>query len=862
MIDARISCDIVFFIEPWVLKSCIMNAVADQVAETSSSDQSQDPPKNANGAPEKEPTTKLLYLHVYIDAHTKDRRCCNCMEKLVLKGIRYYCQNCHDASLCEECANSDEYPGNHTSNDQKIDLRRMIRIRASLKQFKYSFTEDDLASLEPTEENKRYLTHLVHQLGLREDFCLGCLDITPGNVHKDWLSHHRLRVSDLKDAAEAGCGTCSIAYRGLLTAATGVIKGSEKLRWNIRKEQIEVVAQLDERRRYLFRANPGHIKPWDTLRYAPLQTTSLGSEESFATIRSWIKACEIDHPHEQCARQGDALLPRRLIYIDPHSVSSDQEPVLSLQEPSAGTFGKYIALSHCWGMDPVFSTTRGNFSQLCTRINFLDLPLTFCDAVRCAQELGISHVWIDSLCIIQDDLLDWEVESAKMTSIYHDAYLVIAAGSSTSAEGGLLYERPDVIRGRPLESKEGSGVLDLLVQDEVPHAHGLFPSAMVRSPISTRAWCMQEQILARRSVSFFKEELIWECHSCLDCECGKITSSSPTSDMANLDSYDMTTLWLGSQNALFGDSFTITYKRKPYSFFPGMESILNEWRHLTVPAYTAKKLSKPKDRLPAAAGIASLIAKRYDQDYLAGIWRDDLKYGLMWSVAPSQAPAPAPEEYIAPSFSWASVNREVRYKCPVPTIHERGSQNGGAQKERRSVYGDIECELVEANVEPDGANPLGYVKLGSYIRLKGLSIQFTLRYKDGKYSLTHREEAGDERPTGSSFVFHPDCALKVNLQPAGSPSQGCIESVNRSKTAPDRGISDDFKAEVDALVLADVRELDGKWFSDCCAFIVLSPSQAHRDSYERLGLGTWRFGDDENDGQWVKRTECREFKII
>lgn len=841
-----------------------MSSTADKRAETLGNDERQDLPGITSRASELEPVTKLPYLHLYIDAHTKDRNCCNCTQPLALKSIRYECQTCHEASICENCANYDADPGFHGSNGQKIDLRRIIRIRASLKQFRYSFTEEDRSSVEPTEENQRYLSKLIHQLGLREDFCLGCLDVTPGNVHNDWVSHHKLRASGLKNAAEAGCSTCSIAYRGLLAAAPGRIQGAEKVKWNIRKEQIEIVVRSDEGRRYLFRANPGHTKPWDTLRYAPLQTASLESKQSFTTIHSWIKACETHHPHEQCARQADAPLPRRLIYIDPHIVSGDQEPVLSLQEPPAGTLGKYVALSHCWGTESFLRTTHANFSQLCTGIDYSSLPPTFRDAVRCAQGLGISYLWIDSLCILQDNLLDWEAESAKMTSIYHDAYLVIAAGSSTSAHGGLLYERPDMIRGRPLESREGSGMFDLLVQQEVPHAHRLFPSAMVRSPINTRAWCMQERILARRSVSFFKEEIIWECHSCLDCECGKVKSSNRASDTANLDSYDMTTFWLGSQNELFGDSFTITYKRKPYSFFPSLESILNEWRHLTVPAYTKKMLSKPKDRLPAAAGIASLIASRYDQEYLAGIWRADLKCGLMWSVPPSkEVISPAPGDYIAPSFSWASVNKEVRYACPVPTIHESPSGNGGSEQERKSVYGDTECELVEAGVEPCGANPLGYVKVGSYIRLRSLSMPLTMRFKDGKYSLLLPEVGREVQLAGGSLVFHPDCALKeVTFQGAEDSCQASIKSVNRSTTALGPGISNDFEAHVDALVLADVREFEGKWFSNCCAFIVLGQSRTHGGSYERLGLGTWRFGDDETDGKWKKITRCREFKII
>ncbi len=72
-------------------------------------------------------------------------------------------------------------------------------------------------------------------------------------------------------------------------------------------------------------------------------------------------------------------------------------------------------------------TTRANIEQMKTKIVFESLPKTFQDVISIARRLGIQYVWIDSLCIIQTDLLDWELESAKMSDIYANAYLTIAA---------------------------------------------------------------------------------------------------------------------------------------------------------------------------------------------------------------------------------------------------------------------------------------------------------------------------------------------------------------------------------------------------------------------------------------------------
>jgi hypothetical protein len=73
-------------------------------------------------------------------------------------------------------------------------------------------------------------------------------------------------------------------------------------------------------------------------------------------------------------------------------------------------------------------------------VPFKDLPKTFKHAVQVALSLSITYLWIDSLCIIQDDPSDWELESAKMASIYAHSYLNLAAIDSQNSHGGFLPE--------------------------------------------------------------------------------------------------------------------------------------------------------------------------------------------------------------------------------------------------------------------------------------------------------------------------------------------------------------------------------------------------------------------------------------
>jgi len=69
-----------------------------------------------------------------------------------------------------------------------------------------------------------------------------------------------------------------------------------------------------------------------------------------------------------------------------------------------------------------------------------DLPKTFQHAVKITRDIGIRFLWIDSLCIVQDDPADWEIEASKMASIYSGSYLTIAAISSRDSRGGCIPE--------------------------------------------------------------------------------------------------------------------------------------------------------------------------------------------------------------------------------------------------------------------------------------------------------------------------------------------------------------------------------------------------------------------------------------
>ncbi len=203
-------------------------------------------------------------------------------------------------------------------------------------------------------------------------------------------------------------------------------------------------------------------------------------------------------------------MPTRVLYTDP----GGSVIRLSLPRDAKPEDGRYVALSHCWGYGGTpFATTRSTLQRRMEGIDFQELPKTFRDAVNIVRSLGLRHLWIDSLCIIQQDPDDWAAESAKMANVYHDAYLILGATSSPSDSLGFLGPRDlqDIVY-LPLKTSAS-----LCLQLLRPGSHrwtssnGYGPDPLVSEPLTARAWCLQERYLAMRCLQYGSQQMFWEC---------------------------------------------------------------------------------------------------------------------------------------------------------------------------------------------------------------------------------------------------------------------------------------------------------------------------------------------------------------
>lgn len=247
------------------------------------------------------------------------------------------------------------------------------------------------------------------------------------------------------------------------------------------------------------------------------------------------------------------------------------------------------------------------------------MPQTFIDAIKITRRLALRYLWIDSLCICQDDSEDWAREAGRMADVYSNAYVVIAANRSSDCTGGCFHERPPretaLLYIPIMGSTESIHVTRLFPSD-----HGSFPDdSFSTEPLSERGWVLQERTMAQRTLHYNKRQMYLECFNGFEAEDGYI-------------------------------------KKMPNNFFyqqadtPG--SAIHVWYYL-IEDFGARKLTRATDKLPAMSGWAKKLQEVIGADYVAGLWSNVLIQGMAWRCEGERKPASL-EEYTGPSWSWAS----------------------------------------------------------------------------------------------------------------------------------------------------------------------------------------------------------------
>lgn len=216
-------------------------------------------------------------------------------------------------------------------------------------------------------------------------------------------------------------------------------------------------------------------------------------DERAAVIRHWIRECELDRTtHQRCFSKKPYLgLPTRLIDLDPGSESGYPRLVHTSSFGFAKKSVPYTTLSHRWGSfeNRPLMTTKENEAKHKEGIPWESFPATFWDAIRITWALDARYVWIDSLCIVQDDTEDWQAEASQMSNVYRGSCLNIAALDAQDSDGGCFLDSIPpglLVVGIP-------GIENIRIR---------IPAAKVQNvseaQLNTRGWTFQELLLADR----------------------------------------------------------------------------------------------------------------------------------------------------------------------------------------------------------------------------------------------------------------------------------------------------------------------------------------------------------------------------
>lgn len=390
-----------------------------------------------------------------------------------------------------------------------------------------------------------------------------------------------------------------------------------------------------------------------------------GSEGAFKLATYWVASCLSSHPKCHRTRHGSMpFLPTRLL-----DVANSTIRLIESKDIVDENSRRYLALSHCWGLVPIIRTLKDNYDKHKIQISEEDLSKTFKEAIHATRKLEFRYIWIDSMCIIQDDSDDWAKEAATMCDVYQFATLTLAAAHAPGGDVGCFKPR-DGLLNLPFHIDIPGGTTTRPAQKLLFTTYGRPQTNDLgggNPALYGRAWVLQEQLLSPRMLIFDGDQLKWECITMHGSE------GSPTSGTTRHDlSLKSIRSGIMDESKYFDD---VDAKEGTLTDSPFWARMKHQYWCNLVMNYTHRGMAKSSDRLVALAGVAQALRRRTRDEYVAGLWRDHFFIGLLWSLPHNETFLMSATtnfdiernerirhaETLAPSWAWASVTAPVMY---------------------------------------------------------------------------------------------------------------------------------------------------------------------------------------------------------
>ncbi|KAK5656074.1 hypothetical protein OQA88_5213 [Cercophora sp. LCS_1] len=221
-------------------------------------------------------------------------------------------------------------------------------------------------------------------------------------------------------------------------------------------------------------------------------------------LKSWDRRCQNEHL-DSCSNEEPFGLPRhrgfRLIDVTNRC----------LVEGAILEECRYAALSYVWGKAKQLLNTTVTRWRLNTpgglADDWPDVPQTIKDAMLLCEKLGIYFLWIDALCIQQDDEVDKGIQIENMADIYSRSGLTIVAACCSDASCGL--------RGLRRGSRQPNQRIEIAGGVRLTTIQPQFATIMAACKWDTRGWTLQENLLSRRQLIVTETQWFWRCRGAI-----------------------------------------------------------------------------------------------------------------------------------------------------------------------------------------------------------------------------------------------------------------------------------------------------------------------------------------------------------
>jgi hypothetical protein len=474
--------------------------------------------------------------------------------------------------------------------------------------------------------------------------------------------------------------------------------------------------------------------------------------------------------------------------------------------------GRYVTLSYSWGQGNTFKTTSDCIDTLKSGFRKAELPRTLQDAIAIAHKMGFTWIWIDQLCIIQDDLDDWSREASRMAQIYSQAAFTICADAASSTDQGLFQERTVL-------QSHSFGPHSAICLQTLCGPWG----EMTEHPLYRRGWAFQERLLSARNLHFLHGQIAWECNVTLYLEEGRGRQSNPAEHFAK----QMFTKFYHLPRNDDTDLTEVDIIKR----IGAWNSVLQEM--------AVRELTYRSDRLPAISGLASALQIPEMGEYLAGVWSYNPFISMAWFPRWEQV---RPEVYQSPSWSCVWTTHQIVWY--YDTWREGDDIPSAETMADWELWNETHGpRLISHNIIHKDLDPKGEVLEGSSLTMTGYCCPiYVVTVPD-----TDFDHNFDEVAQAVGGINEPGHRICMDEKPGLCDS---VCSFISDLSDVDRAI--DQKEVKEYICVQIVREWKERWQKPKIIGLVLEKVQdPAEEAFRRVGLTDF---DEVIDGGWIQKT--------